>query len=185
MTNGNNNGASIQIRRERTAPAIVRYLGQAALYALFIAAIGYLSTSPAHTQLAKDQAVLKLAITHGGQVKQPCRQRTQEELAKIAPNMREPMVCERERSSIEVEIEVDGALVFRALLPPAGMARDGMSSVYRRLTIPSGTHTVRARLKDHVDLPDSNFTKESELTLVPGEVLVIDFHARSGGFDFR
>lgn len=185
MTDRDGMNASTPARQKWLAPALIRYLGQAALYALFVAGIGYFSTSPAHTQLAPNQAVLKLAITHGGQMKQPCRQRTAEELAKLAPNMREPMVCERERSPVELEIELDGARVYRALLRPTGIARDGMSSVYRRFTIPSGAHAVRARLKDHVDLPDFNYVKESRLTLTPGEVLVIDFHAGTGGFDFR
>lgn len=164
---------------------VVRYIGQAACYGLFIGCIGYFSTSPAYVLLEPGQAVLKLSVTHAGQIKQPCRRRSDQELAKLAPNMRNAMDCTRERSPVDVEIELDGRALYRATLAPTGLARDGASSVYRRFPVPSGAHTLRARLKDHADLPDFNYVRESHVTLMSGQVLVVDFDSRRGGFIFR
>ena len=44
----------------------LRYLGQAVLYAGFIAVLGYLSTEPPYQFLSPENAVIKLTINHGG-----------------------------------------------------------------------------------------------------------------------
>lgn len=162
-----------------------RHLAQAALYVPFIAVIGYFSTSPPYALRGPDDAVLRLSVTHAGQVKQPCRRRTEEELARLAPNMRTAFDCPRERSPIEVELTLDGRPLYRASVPPVGLARDGMSSVHERFTVPSGSHELRARLKDHLELDNFNYAKEDRVTLASGQVLVVDFNASRGGFEFR
>lgn len=164
---------------------ILRYVGQGLAYALFAAGIGYFSTSPAHVVRREENAVVKLAVTHAGQPAQPCRARSEEELARLAPNMRTPLDCPRARSPVEIRLELDGKPLYSAQVPPAGLARDGVSSVYRRFTVPHGVHRVRAALKDHLDLAEFNFTTDAEVTLAPGEVLVIDFQPSRGGFVFR
>lgn len=169
----------------RAAIQALRYIGQGVCYALFIAAIGYFSTSPAVVQLGLNEAAMKLSLTHAGQIKEPCRQRSAEELARLAPNMRVAMECARERSAVEVDIELDGRPFYHATLAPTGLAHDGASSVYQRFRIPSGEHWLRARLKDHVALADFNYTKDDRVNLQPGQVLVVDFDARRGGFEFR
>lgn len=183
-------GADVRPSGKTRAPAralvaLLRYTGQAVCYALFIVVIGYFSTSPAVVQLAPTEAAMKISLTHAGQIKEPCRQRSAEELARLAPNMRIPMECTRERSAVEVDVELDGRSFYHATLAPAGLSHDGASSAYRRFRIPSGEHIVRARLKDHIALPDFNYTKTDRVDLKPGQVLVIDFDARRGGFEFR
>jgi len=166
------------------ARALIRYLSQAVLYGAFVAAIGYLSTSPTYVHLPPDEALVKLSFTHAGARKEPCRVRTAEELAKLAPNMRAQTVCPRERVPVAVEVTLDGKPLFSVVAPPSGFARDGASTVYRRIAVPAGTHTVAARLSD---APDRTFDHHVETTvsLQPGRVLVIDFDAAQGGFLFR
>ena len=162
----------------------LRYLAQALLYVPFMAIIGYFSTSPAYHHLAPGQALIRLSISHAAQRKGECRQRTPEELAKLSPNMRAPLDCPRERSPVTVELELDGQLVVQAVAPPSGLTRDGASTIYRRLPVASGRHRVVARLRDRVG-GDFNYVREVELELKPGRVLVIDFHAAKGGFEFK
>ena len=163
---------------------VLRYAAQAVLYTAFVAAIGYLSTSPTYVHLPPDEALVKLSFSHAGARKEACRERSPEELAKLAPNMRAQTVCPRERVPVTVEVVLDGEPLFRVVAPPSGLAKDGASTVYRRVAVPAGTHRIAARLSD---VPDGTFDHRGETTvaLPPGHVLVIDFDAGKGGFVFR
>ena len=158
---------------------------QAVLYAAFAGAVGYLSSAPAWELRGAQEAVLKLSVVHAGRNLESCRERSPEELARLAPNMRAPLDCPRERSPLEIELTLDGRVLYHDVVPPTGLARDGMSSVYRRFRVPSGSHVLRARLKDHRALGQYNFEREATVRLAPGEVQVVDFAARHGGFVFR
>jgi hypothetical protein len=83
-----------------------------------------------------------------------------------------------------VEIEMDGKPLYSIVAPPAGVRRDGASTVYRRLPVAAGKHAFKARLSDS---PDGKFdyTAEEVVELAPGRVLLIDFNAGQGGFLFR
>ncbi len=71
-----------------------------------------------------------------------------EELAKLAPNMRTPLKCGRERSPVTIEVDLDGAQVYRHVAVPSGLSSDGASAVYQRLQVPAGEHRIAVRLKD-------------------------------------
>ena len=164
---------------------IMQYSGQAVFYGLFVAFIGYFSVAPAYVHFPSDQALIKVSFSHAGQPLEECRVRTAEELEKLPPNMRVPMQCGRERSPVTFELELDGKPVYRAELPPRGLSRDGASTVYQRFPVPAGQYRLRARLKDSVRVPDFNYTKEAEVSLAPGQVFVVDFNPRAGGFVFK
>ena len=164
---------------------ILRYLGQAAFYGLFVAVIGYFSASPAYVHFPKEMALIKASFSHAGEPKEECHVRTAEELASLPPNMRVPMLCGRERSPVMFELELDGKQIYRAELPPAGWSRDGVSTVYQRFPVPAGRHHLRARLKDSVRIADFNYVKEAEVVLAPAQVFVVEFNSRTGGFVFK
>jgi hypothetical protein len=157
---------------------------QVPAYAAFAAFIGYFSSAPAYRLLPPDTAVLKLSLIHAGERKHACRERTPEELAKLAPNMRAALDCPRERSDVKVEVEMDGRVLYSISARPSGLRHDLPSSIYRRLDVPAGRHVFRARL---ADTADGAFRRESQATvdLAPGRVLVIDYVASRGGFEFR
>lgn len=159
------------------------WLGQAVLYGLFALFIGVFSRWPAYQALPPQEAVLKVSFIHHGQRIAPCRPYTPEELAKLAPNMRTPLKCERERAPVQVEVDLDGATVFRHVARPSGLSRDGASSVYHRLNVAAGEHRIVVRLKDG---PGAAFdhVRETTLRLQPAQVLVIDFDPEKGGITF-
>ena len=163
---------------------VVRYGAQALLYAAFVAVIGYFSTSPTYKHLAPGEALLKLSLTHAGARKEACRQRSAEELAKLAPNMRAQSVCPRERVPVTVEVTLDDAPLFRVVAPPSGFSKDGASTIYRRVPVASGRHRIGARLAD-TPAGDFTFTHAATVDLPPGHVIVIDFDPAQGGFVFR
>jgi hypothetical protein len=168
---------------KRALPAPLRYALQAVAYAAFAAFLGYFSASPAYRLRADDDAVLKLSFTHSARLAHACRERSESELAKMAPNMRTKLDCPRERAPLRVELDMDGAPLYRIDAPPAGLNRDGAATVYRRLAIPAGSHRFRARLADG---PDGEFRLmgESTVELAPGQVLVVDLAADGSGFAF-
>lgn len=162
----------------------IRYVAQALLYAAFVAVIGYFSTSPTYVHLPAGDALLKVSLTHAGMRKDACRERSAEELAKLAPNMRAQSVCPRERAPVRLEVMLDGAPLFSVVAPPSGFSKDGASTIYRRAPVAAGEHRIGARLSD---APGGEFTFSSDTTidLRPGHVVVIDFDATKGGFVFH
>lgn len=156
------------------------WLGQAFLYGLFAAFIGVFSHWPPYQALPPGEAVLKVSFIHHGQLVHPCRPRTAEELAKLPPNMRSAMQCERERVPVEIEVDVDGVTVYRHVAPPSGLSHDGASSAYHRLVLPAGEHRIAVRLKD-VPGAAFNHAREATVHLREAQVLVIDFDAERGG----
>jgi hypothetical protein len=162
----------------------MRFLFQLALYVPLMALIGYFSSYPEFTLVPEDRALVRLSFVHAGQRVQECRERTPEELAKLAPNMRAALDCPRERSPLLVELELDGRVILRREAAPAGLKRDGASAVYHRMTVPAGTHKLVARLRDRAG-GDFNYVREASLELAPGASFVIDFNASQGGFLFK
>ncbi|HEY9532218.1 MAG TPA: hypothetical protein VIQ55_12545 [Burkholderiales bacterium] len=162
----------------------LRFAAQLALYVPLMALIGYFSTQPRFSVLEPGQALVRLSFIHAAERKEACRNRTPEELAKLPPNMRAAQDCPRERAPVMVELEVDGQVVLRREVQPAGLKRDGNATLYHRLPIPAGKHRVVARLRDRAG-EGFNFQKDETLELAPGQALLIDFVATKGGFVFR
>jgi len=161
------------------------WIGQALLYGLFALIIGYFSSSPPYRHLPADQALIKLSFSHEGKLVAACRQRSAEELAKLAPNMRAPMDCPRERSPVGVEIDLDGTPVYRHVATPSGLSKDGASTVYHRIPVQAGQHRLAIRLNDDARSAGFNFHREELVTLKPGKVLVIDFSQEAGGITLQ
>jgi hypothetical protein len=159
--------------------------GQALLYALFAAAIGYFSSHPRYRHLPEDEALLKLSFSHPGQLKEPCRKRTPEELAALPPNMRAPLACPRERSPVTVELALDGDVLAKSVIAPSGLHKDGPSTVYARFPVPAGAHRLSVKLNDSVRAPGFNYVRDEEVRLAPGQIVVVDFSAEKGGIVIR
>jgi hypothetical protein len=162
----------------------LRIAAQLALYVPLMALIGYFSTEPRFSALGPGEALLRLSFIHAAERKEPCRERTPEELAQLAPNMRAALDCPRERAMLLVELEVDGEIALRREVPPTGVQRDGNATVYHRLPLPAGRHRIVARLRDRPG-DGFNFVGETTLELAPGAALLIDFSKERGGFVFR
>jgi hypothetical protein len=143
-----------------------------------------LSNWPRHRSLPEGTGVLTLSFSHGADRGAACRPATPEELAALPPNMRRPRICPRERPAIAVELDIDGARVFSANVPPSGIGRDGPSRVHERFVLPAGEHEIGVRLRDQ---PGEDFTWHAERTIRigPADHRVIDFRAGSGGFVFQ
>ena len=162
----------------------VRLAAQAVAYLVFAALVGYLSAAPAYVHLDPGKALIKLSFSHAAKPKGGCRRLSAEEIAALPPNMRRPLDCPRERLPVLIELVLDGQVLVRESLPPSGLARDGNSTIYRRLPVTAGGHHLVARLRDSARTEGFDYEAEADIELAPGQNFVVDFHAETGGFIF-
>jgi hypothetical protein len=164
----------------RNPPRPVRYLLQACNYAVFMALVWYFSAAPAVRILDDNQAVLTIAFAHAGQLREPCRRLTQEELNALAPNMRALEDCPRERSPVTIEARLDDEVVYSAVLDPPGLFDDGGVDVYYSAKIPAGEHRLELKMNDSVRVDGFNHVFEQAVTIAPSRILLVDFDKETG-----
>ncbi len=159
--------------------------GQAVTYAVFAGVLGLFANGPAYAPAPPEKAQIVLSLIHSGKPAGDCRERTAEELAKLAPNMRGKMSCPRARVPLLVELKVDGETLFRDALPPKGFAKDFPSHVHRRFAVEPGTRRIEVRLRDSGRAQGFDYESATEMTLAPRQSAAIGFRAASGGFLFH
>lgn len=159
----------------------LNWTGQALLYGGFAVALGVFSRWPVYHPLAEDMAQIKVSFIHHGARVAECRPYTAEEQAKMPPNMRKAQKCERERSPVSIEVDIDGKTVLAHTSAPSGLSRDGASTLYQRLNVAAGQHRITVRFKDNQKAESFTSQLEETITLKPAQVLVIDFSADKGG----
>ena len=164
---------------------ITRYAGQALVYLLFAAFLGYFASAPSYTHFPPDQALIKLSLAHGADREGGCRRFTQAELQELAPNMRRPLDCPRQRLPVVVELVIDGETRYHASVPPTGLSGDGPSRIYQRFAVSPGKHAIIARLRDSDRDEGFDYEKTAEIELTARQSLAIDFRNEMGGFLFR
>ena len=163
----------------------LRILLQVVAYAAFAAATGYLSASPAYDYADGANATVKLSLSHAANRVKPCVRLSPEQIAALAPNMRRPEKCERERLPLTVELDIDGETVTRIVALPSGLWDDGPASIYHRFELAPGSHRVVAKLRDSSRTDGWDYVHAEDVTLSPGRYFTITFRAESGGFSFR
>ena len=162
-----------------------RYAIQAIVYAAFAVFVGYFSASPSYDYASSDRAILKLSLSHPANRIKPCIVLTPKEISELAPNMRQPERCERERLPLTVELDVDGNNLIRLIESPSGLWNDGPASVYETFELPAGTHRITARLRDTARTEGWDYSHTEDVILRKGRYFTVTFRAESGGFRFR
>lgn len=147
-----------------------------------MAIVWYFSINPPYHQLEEGQAVVTLSFSHAAKLREACRIMSQEELNKLAPNMRLPMDCPRERSPVTVELYLDGELVIEKIIEAPGFHKDQGIDMFHRVKVPAGQHQLLVWMNDDVKVDGPTYQHEKIITLKPEQQLVVDFDAESGGF---
>ena len=163
----------------------LRTIGQFAVILALFAAVAVLANWPVYRQIPDDAGVVVLTFVHGADRKGECRRLSPEEIAKLPPNMRRAQDCPRVRRAIYVELDVDGRNVYRADLPPTGIAGDGPSRVYQRFVLPAGKYDVAVRMRDTARASGFDHEHRETVNFSPAQLLVIDYRPQSGEFIFR
>ena len=163
----------------------LRLAAQFEMIAVLFAAVAWFSDHPAYRQIPESTAVMMLTFVHGADRRGECRRLTPEEIAKLPPNMRRVQDCPRVRRPIYVELDVDGRNLYRANLPPTGIAGDGPSRVYQRFVLPAGKYDVAVRMRDTARTAGFDHERRDSIDLTPDQLFVIDYRPESGDFIFR
>ena len=154
---------------------MIRILGQAIAYGLFVAVLGMFSVWPDYQILDKQEAIVSLTFSHAAQRVEECRRLTQEELNALPPNMRKPDRCPRERHQVQVDMRFDDRLVYSETVPPSGLWKDGKVNVYRRTTIDAGEYALFIGMNDTGSGDGYDHEQRQVVTITPGQNLVITF----------
>jgi hypothetical protein len=163
----------------------LRLVGQFVAILLLFSAVVAFANWPIYRQTPEGSAIVVLTFIHGADRKGECRQRSPEEMAKLAPNMRRTLDCPRGRRPIYVELDLAGKNIFSATLPPTGIAGDGHSRVYRRFVVPAGQYEIVARMRDTPRTEGFDHERKETVTLAREQMFVVDFRSESGEFVFR
>jgi len=158
----------------------IRYLLQAFNYSIFMGLIWYFATAPSIRIIAADEAMITIAFAHAGELREPCRKLSSEELAKLAPNMRKLEDCPRERSPVRIESFLDGEPLYSESLPPPGLFGDGGVDVYYSGKVAAGTHQLVINMNDSVRIEGFNHSLEQQVTIDPAKILLVSFDRRYG-----
>ena len=151
-------------------------------YTLFMGLVWYFSFNPPYRQLAEDKAVVTPAFGHAAKRIYECNVLSQEELNKLAPNMRKPMDCPRERSPVTIELRLDGELAAREVIRAPGLYQDQSVDVYRNIKLPRGEHVLSVWMNDDVNAEGPTYQFEQSVSLQPAQRLVLSFDANKNGF---
>lgn len=158
----------------------LRFVLQAFNYSLFMGLLWYFASAPALNLIGADEARLTIAFAHAGQLREPCRRLSQEELNQLAPNMRKLEDCPRERSPVTLQVELDGAVIYSATLAPPGLFGDGGVDVFYSEKIPAGEHRLSLKMNDSVRIDGFNHHFEQTLDFEPAQILLLGFDAKLG-----
>jgi hypothetical protein len=154
------------------------------ILALFASVVAF-ADWPRYRQTPHDTGLVVLTFVHGASRDAECRRLSPQEIARLPPNMRRTHECPRGRRPIYVELNVRDKTVYRAFLPPTGLAGDGPSRVYRRFVLPVGEHNISVRMRDTARSQGFDHERSELIKLGPDQMFAIDFRPNGGGFIFR
>jgi hypothetical protein len=163
----------------------LRLLGQFVVIAALFAGVAWLSDQPTYRQIPEGTGVMMLSFVHSADRRGECRRLSPEEIAKLPPNMRRVQDCPRVRRPIYVELDLDGRNVYRASLPPTGIAGDGPSRVYQRFVLPARKYDIAVRMRDTARAEGFDHERHDKIDFAPDQLFVIDYRPESGEFIFR
>jgi hypothetical protein len=163
----------------------LRLLGQFVVIAALFAGVAWLSDRPTYRQIPEGTGVMMLSFVHSADRRGECRRLSPEEIAKLPPNMRRVQDCPRVRRPIYVELDLDGRNVYRASLPPTGIAGDGPSRVYQRFVLPARKYDIAVRMRDTARAEGFDHERHDKIDFAPDQLFVIDYQPERGEFIFR
>lgn len=116
----------------------------AALAAAGALALAWASTAPLRAARTPD-ALVRLSWGARPERIERCRAQSDEELAKLLPQMRQRVVCEGTTARYRLEVRRDGALVASAVVRGGGLRHDRELYVFREIPVPAGRSALAVR----------------------------------------
>ncbi|MBI4273910.1 MAG: hypothetical protein HY659_04355 [Rhizobiales bacterium] len=164
---------------------MLRLAGQFIIILALFGAVAAFANWPIYRQTPNGTGIVILSLVHGADRRAECRRLSPAEVAKLPPNMRRVMECPRGRRAIYVELDIGGRHLYRANLPPTGIAGDGPSRIYERFVLPAGEYDIVVRMRDTPRTDGFDHLREGRITLAVDQMIAIDFNSHRGEFVFR
>lgn len=165
--------------------APLRRIGQFLVILLLFWSVAAFANWPVYRTTPAGTAVIVLTFVHGAERKTVCRKLSPAEIAKLPQNMRKAQDCPRERLPVYAELDLSGSPLYRASLPPTGIAGDGPSRVYKRFIVQAGAYEITARMRDTARTEGFDHQRTQTVALSPDQMFVVDFRSETGEFVFR
>lgn len=153
-----------------------QWAGQIVFYVLVVAMVGYFSDSPSWQLVSPDEGAIKLVVRHSGKLLGECRQLNNEELADLAPNMRNVQTCPREKSPLFVQMSIDDDIVYENTIEPSGLHDDGILALYEEFVHKAGSVDLQVRVRDDIRKESFSHTLDRTIELDPLRAILIEFH---------
>lgn len=123
----------------------LRLLGATVVSAAILLAIAWASIAPLQVARGHD-AIVRISLGARAERIEICRRQTDEELAKLAPQMRQRVVCEGTTARYRLEVRRDGELLHSQIVRGGGLRNDRPLYVSRDLRVPAGPALIAVRL---------------------------------------
>jgi hypothetical protein len=117
------------------------------------------------------RAVVRLSWRAPAEEVVHCRPATPEELARLAPHMRRPEVCERRVVRYTVALDVDGVPVLRDTVRGAGARGDRPAYVQVERALAPGRHRLRVEFRRLPEGSEAGAAAGGTAVLAPAAVL--------------
>jgi hypothetical protein len=108
------------------------------------AGLSWASNVPMPAYHSRD-AVLRLAWSARPERVEECHQRSEEELARLPPHMRQPFACEGTTAQYRLQVRIDGEIRTDRIVRGGGLRHDRRLYVFEELPIPTGQAAVDVR----------------------------------------
>lgn len=125
-------------RALRVVPALI-------VTAAALLGIAWVSTAPLRIASAGD-AILRVSLGARPERIEVCHQQTDEELARLAPQMRQQVVCEGRTAQYRLRVQHNGQLIHSQIVRGGGLRQDRQLYVSRDLRVPPGAGSVAVHL---------------------------------------
>lgn len=155
---------------------------QSLFYALFFVPLVVITQQPVVTLLEPGLAEFKLAIRHAGKVIGECVPISAGNYTNLPANMKRPEICPRERSPLEIELIMDGKVLYRGSVSASGVHSDGIASMYKRFSVSEGSHHLQLMMNDDVATEGPTWQLARDIELRSAQVLVATF---KDGFELK
>jgi len=131
----------------------------AVLAGAVLLALAWASTAPLRGARTGD-ALMRLSWGARPERIETCRTQTDEELAKVNPQMRQRVVCEGTTARYQLEVRRDGSPIASGMVRGGGLRHDRELYVFREIRVPAGRSTLSVRFVRVDSVPEGPKARE-------------------------
>lgn len=142
--------------------------------------IGAASRAP-FTPKDADQTLLRLSWRLRGEKLESCRQRSEEELAKLPVHMRTPQECVSQLLSYRLIVRTDGSTADTLRFVPAGAKADRPIFVLHDVELSPGTHDIQVEFAAENSRKHAALRYRGRVDLRRGQIALLTLSARADG----